>query len=110
MADSGAQITIVPAGLLSQEGIAITGLRQSHVDLRAANNAKTDVQGVADATISALSPSGERYRTITTVYVVKNVDEVYLSMDVLVGLRIVNEHFPTAGHRTAPPRVLQRAR
>ena len=73
------------------------GLRRSHVDLRAANNAKIDVQGVADATISALLPSGERFRTTTTAYVVKNVDEVDLSLDVLVGLRIVNKQFPTAG-------------
>ena len=97
VADSGAQITIVPASLLSQEGIAITGLRRSRVDLRAANNAKIDVQGIADATISALSPTGECFRTTTTAYVVKNVDEVYLSSDMLVGLHIVNEHFPTAG-------------
>ena len=97
VADSGAQITILLASLLSQEGIAITGLRRSQVDLRAANNAKIEVQSVADATISALSPSRKRYRTTTTAYVVKNVDQVYLSLDVLVGLRIINEHFPTAG-------------
>ena len=51
-ADSGAQITIVPAHLLSQSGIKIEGLRQSKIDLRAANNAKINVQGVADAKIS----------------------------------------------------------
>ena len=97
VADSGAQITIVPASLLDQRGTAITGLRQSKVDLRAANNARIDVQGVADAMISALSPTGEHFRTSTKVYVVRNVEEVYLSLDVLVGLRIVNEHFPAAG-------------
>ena len=48
VADSGAQITIVPASLLSQAGIAITGLRRSRIDLRAANNARIDVQGIAD--------------------------------------------------------------
>ena len=52
VADSGAQITIVPAHLLSQSGIKIEGLRQSKIDLRAANNAKINVQGVADAKIS----------------------------------------------------------
>ena len=97
VADSGAQITIVPANLLSQEGVAVTGLRRSHINLRAANSAKIDVQGVADATISVLSPSGERYSTTTTAYVVRNVDEVYLSLDAMVGLRIVDEQFPTAG-------------
>ena len=97
VADSGAQITIVPAGLLSQEGIAITGLRRSKIDLRAANNVKMDVLGVADATISALSPSGERFSTTTAAYVVKNVDEVFLSLETMVGLRIVDEQFPTAG-------------
>ena len=63
VADSGAQITIVPAHLLSQSGIKIEGLRQSKIDLRAANNAKIDVQGVADAKIIALSPSGERFES-----------------------------------------------
>ena len=64
--DSGAQIMIVPAHLLSRKGIACTGLRQSHVDLRSANNVKMDVQGVTDVTISALSPSGERFSATTT--------------------------------------------
>ena len=68
-------------------------MRKSKVDLRAANNAKIDVQGVKDATISALSPSGERFKTTSRVYIVRNVDKVYLSLDVLVGLRIVNEFF-----------------
>ena len=96
VADSGAQITIVPASLLDQRGITITGLRQSKVDLRAANNARIDMQGVADARISALSPTGERFTTSSKIYVVRNVEEVYLSLNVLMGLRIVNEHFPAA--------------
>ena len=73
------------------------GLRQSKIVLCAANNAKIDVQGVADAKVSALSPNGECYETSTKIYVVHNVNEVYLSLDVLIGLRIVNEFFPTAG-------------
>ena len=72
-------------------------MRKSKVDLRAANNAKIDVQGVADATISALSPSGEQFEATSTVFIVRNVNEVYLSLDVLVGLRIVNEFFPVDG-------------
>ena len=97
VSDSGGQITIFPASLLEASGIEITGMRKSKVDLRAANNAKIDVQGVADATISALSPSGERFKTTSRVYIVRNVDEVYLLLDDLVGLRIVNEFFPVAG-------------
>ena len=69
-------------------------MRKSKVDLRAANNAKIDVQGVVDATISALSPSGERFKTTS---IVRNVNEVYLSLDFLVGLRIVNQSFLVAG-------------
>ena len=90
---------IVPASLLDQSGIKIAGIRQSKVDLRAANNARIDVQGVADATISALSPSGEHFKTFSKIYIVRNVREVSLSLDVLVGLRIVNEFFPAAGAR-----------
>ena len=97
VADSGAQITIFPASLIQSSGIQLTGLRRSKVDLRAANNAKIDVQGVVDAAISALSPTGKRFKTTGKVYIVRNVDKVYLSLDVLVGLRIVNEFFPVAG-------------
>ena len=97
VADYGAQITIVPASLLDQSGIEIAGVRQSKVALRAANNTRIDVQGIANATISALSPSGERFKTSTKIYIVRNVSKVYLSLDVLVGLRIVNEFFPAAG-------------
>ena len=93
VADSGAQIMIVLASLLSQSGIKIEGLRQSKIDLRAVNNARIDVQGLADAKISALSLTGERFVTSTRIYVVRNVGEVYLSLDVLVGLRIVNKFF-----------------
>ena len=60
VADSGAQITIFPSSLLEASGIQISGMRKSKVDLRAANNAKIDVQGVKDATISTLSPSDSR--------------------------------------------------
>ena len=67
------------------------------MDLRAANNAKINMQGSRDATISALSPSGERFKRTSRVYIIRNVDEVYLSLDVHVGLRIVNKFFPVAG-------------
>ena len=52
---------------------------------------------MVDTAISALSPSGERFKTTCKVYIVRNVDEVYLFLDVLVGLRIVNRFFPVAG-------------
>ena len=97
VADSGAQITIIPASMLSDEGISVTGLRRSSIDLRAANNVKMNMLGVVDADISALSPSGERFSTATSAYVVKNVDKVFLSLEVMVGLRIVDKQFPTAG-------------
>ena len=58
MADSGAQITVVPATPLSREEIAVAGLSRPHVGLQAANDAKIDAQGDADATINAPSPSG----------------------------------------------------
>ena len=97
VADSGAQITIFPSSLMESSGIQLTGMQKSKVDLRVANNAMIDVQGVVDATISALSPSGKPFKTTSRVYNVRNVDEVYLSLVVLVGLRIVNEFFPVAG-------------
>ena len=47
--------------------------------------------------ISTLSPTSERFKMSGKIYVVRNVEEVYLSLDVLIGLRIVNKHFPAAG-------------
>ena len=87
VADSGAQITIFPASLIKASGVQLTGMRNSKVDLRVANNARIEVQGVVVAEITALSPSGERFKTTSKVYIVQNVDKVYLSFDVLVGLR-----------------------
>ena len=83
--------------MLSDEGISVTGLRRSSIDLRAANNVKMNVLGVVDADISTLSPSGERFSTATSAYVVKNINEVFLSLEVMVGLRIGDRQFPTAG-------------
>ena len=95
-------------------------MRKSNMDLRAANNAKIDVQGFTDATISALSPSGERFKTTSRVYIVRNVDEVYLSLDVLVRqifsggghgeptrcpCRRMGPHRDS--HRTTPARIVQ---
>ena len=56
-----------------------------------------EVQGVTNVTVSALSPTGERFKAKTSAYVVDNVDEVYLSLEVMMGLRIVDDQFPTAG-------------
>ena len=94
MADSGAEMTIFQASLIEASKIQLTGMRKSKVDLRAANKAKIDVQGAA---ISVLSPSGERFQTTSKIYIVRNVDEVYLSLDVLVDLRIVDKFFLVAG-------------
>ena len=56
-----------------------------------------EVQGVTNVTVSALSPTGERFKAKTSAYVVDNVDEVDLSLEVMMGLRIVDDQFPTAG-------------
>ena len=65
-----------------KDAVADKSKSKSKVDLRAANNTKMDVQGVVDAAISGLSPSGVRFKTTSKVYIVQNVDEVYLSFDV----------------------------
>ena len=63
-------------------------MRKSKVDLRAANNVNIDV----------------RFKMTSRVYIVWNVDEVYLSLDVLVGLRIMNKFFSGSG-RGEPTRM-----
>ena len=90
VADSGAHITIFPASLIEFSGIQLSGMRKPKVDLRSANNACMDFQGIVDMAISALSPSGERFKTTSKVYIIQNINKVYLSLDVLVRLRIVN--------------------
>ena len=44
-----------------------------------------------------LMSKASRFKTSRKIYIVHNVSEVNLSLDVLVGLRIVNEFFPAAG-------------
>ena len=41
--------------------------------------------------------SNDHRRLTTSAYVVRNVDEVFLSLEAMVGLRIVDKQFPTAG-------------
>ena len=72
-------------------------MKQTNVDLRAANNAVMEVVGVVNAAINALALSGERFCCTSKLYVVENIDEVYLSLDVLRGLRIVGKNFLEAG-------------
>ena len=52
---------------------------------------------MVNAAINALAPSGERFWCTSKVYVVENIDEVYLSLDVLRGLHIVGRNFLEAG-------------
>ena len=105
VADSGAQITVIPADMIYNRDIAITRVRRSSATLRAANNVTIDVLGVVDAEISALSPCGKRFSTTAPVYFVEDVDEVFLSLEVMIDLRIVDKRFPTAGTGTrhGPP-------
>ena len=56
-----------------------------------------EVVGVYNAAINALAPSGERFCCTSKVYVVRNINKVYLSLNVLRGLRIVGINFPEAG-------------
>ena len=97
VADSGAQLCIYSADRLRAARDSLCNMKQTKVDLRAANNAVMKVVGVVNAAINALAPSGQRFRCTCKVYVVKNIDKVYLSLDVLRGLRIVGRNFPKAG-------------
>ena len=49
---------------------------------------------MTDVTVGALSPTSERFKAKTSAYV---VDEVYLSLEVMMGLHIVDDQFPTGG-------------
>lgn len=71
-------------------------MRDSKIDLRAANNAKMDVVGVVNAHITATSPTGKKVKTTLKIFIVEDVKEVYLSFDFMKGLRIVDTNFPMA--------------
>ena len=87
IADSGAQLTIIPESHLCAGRIDLCKVQTREVELSAANGAK----------INATSSSSEQFRTTSKVYVVSNVDECYLSCDVRRGLKIIDANFQEAG-------------
>ena len=58
-------------------------MKQTMVNLRAANIAIMNIVDVVNAAIKALAPSGERFRCTSKVYDAKNIGKVYLSLDVM---------------------------
>ena len=58
-----------------------------------------DVIGMVNTHINATSTSGEQFHRTSKVYMVSNVDECFLSWDVLRGLKIIDANFPEAGGR-----------
>ena len=60
---------------------------------------KMDVIGMVNTHINATSTSGEQFHRTSKVYMVSNVDECFLSWDVLRGLKIIDANFPEAGGR-----------
>ena len=97
IANSGAQLCIYPIDRLRTARVSLCNMKQTKVDLRVAKNAVMNDGGVVNAAISALTPSGERFRCTRKLYVFKDIDEVYLSLNVMRGLRIVGRNFPEAG-------------
>ena len=97
VADSGAQVSILPNRMLKNKSLVTFSPHKGRTDIRGADDSPLNVVGVVDATVSAASPTGEHISTAAKIYVVDNVSECYLSCDVLRGLRIVNEHFPEPG-------------
>ena len=97
VADSGAQVSILPTRLLRNKGQITFSPHAGNVDIRGADDSPLHIIGVVEAMVSASSPTGEHISTPARLFVVENVSECYLSCDVLRGLRIVNEHFPEPG-------------
>ena len=97
IADSGAQITVIPADMIYNRDIAIKRINHSSGTLHAANNVPIEVLGFAEAEIEAISPCGQRFSTSTPVYLVEHISEIFLSLEVMFALHIVDSSFPTAG-------------
>ena len=97
VADSGAQITVIPADMVYNLDVPIKRMNHSSRNLNAANNVPIEVLGFTEVEIEATSPCGQHFATSTVVYLVENVSEVFLSLEVMRALQIVDRSFPTAG-------------
>ena len=97
VADSGAQVCIVPAKLTRRLPSLCIAKNAAYAHLKGADNNDLDVVAVVDASLSAISNTGDRITTTVRLYVVEGVDECYISCNAMKGLRIIDEHFPQPG-------------
>ena len=97
VADSGAQVCIIPAKLTRRLPSLCIAKNAAYAHLKGADNNDLDVVAVVDASLSAISNTGDRITTTVRLYVVEGVDECYISCNAMKGLRIIDEHFPQPG-------------
>ena len=97
VADSGAQVCIMPAKLIRRLPSLCIAKNAAYAHLKGADNNDLDVIAVVDASLSALSNTGDRISTSVRLYIVEGVDECYISCNAMKGLRIIDEHFPQPG-------------
>ena len=100
VADSGAQVCIIPAHLVRRLPSLSVAKNVAYTHLKGADNNDLDVIAVVDASLSATSNTGDRITTPVRLFVVEGVDECYISCSAMKGLRIIDEHFPQPGSKS----------
>ena len=97
VADTGAQVCLIPLQKFVALGLPRSALTFSKRPIEAANGARLDVIGWSDSVMSSPTATGGTMSTTQSLYVVRGVDEAYLSCNALMGLGMVNRDFPLAG-------------
>ena len=97
VADSGSQVCLIPESALEAFPDPIECCDPSSVPVRMATSAAMSIVKVFQGRISATTGTGDRLSHEGRVYVARGISECYLSCDAMRSLRIIDEHFPTAG-------------
>ena len=97
---------LIPLQKFVALGLPRGALTPSNRLIEAANGARLDVIGWSDCVMSSPTATGGTMSTTQRLYVVRGVNEAYLSCNALRGLGMVNRD---RGSRSGLPRVPRRS-
>ena len=109
-ADTGAQLTVLPASLLENMGIKLESIFPVQSRLNGAQNAPIMVEGGILLVITATNPqTGVSKTSHQLCYVSRLVTSTFLSFSACIDLGLVPDNFPEVGSCdfTAPPASVQ---
>ncbi|XP_066924129.1 uncharacterized protein [Clytia hemisphaerica] len=105
VADTGAQSDLWSLSDFLRAGFKLSDLSPVSMSLNAANKSPIRIDGAFTASFAGRSFDGRNVTCQSTVYVSKDVSELYLSYDTMVNLGIVNRGFPQVGMYSANPSI-----